>query len=638
MKQRDLFRSKDVVLFLVIIMMICSIYVVVWILQNRATQKNEQLMISLYQESIKNYIESRESLILEDESRAEKILYTTLSAIRNELTYVDASALSEASLNRLKNQFELSDLAILEKVGQDIVITASTDPREIGLKTSNWGYWHRAFEALFKGASVEANRGLQIGNFWVGPRSYKYLDYQDQKKYYKFAYIHNLNGDYLINAILAEEEYNHATTEINDYLETIVQKNPLIQQLVVIDLPNFKRYIENRYNRIEEPFVKYGRISMEEILSLSNYILDEDLKEKEERALVSLPDGTYLAINPIDEETMIATVFSAAVLGKQKDYFLLEAGILFLGTAILCLAAYRYFYLYKQALFQEKEKIEKKELQDSIFLRLPGIVMRLHQQADIMVEYLGGYEGELFLKGLQIDKKAKLSEVIPKALYHQMQKGLREAFDGKKVSFEAEIMGKKYDVSLIPTEEADKIIFFAYDIYKYINEQGEESYMAYHDILTGIGNRAKFEKDFALHQKKWASFYVLYMDINKFKEINDRYDHSFGDRVLREIGQQFSSFEAEGFSFYRFGGDEFVALSREMKLEVFLKKIKRIEHLIESIHEIEGKKFEIGISIGACRYPDNGTLPEELLSIADKEMYRVKHIGRSSHKIATYDN
>ncbi|NPA59349.1 MAG: EAL domain-containing protein [Epsilonproteobacteria bacterium] len=158
---------------------------------------------------------------------------------------------------------------------------------------------------------------------------------------------------------------------------------------------------------------------------------------------------------------------------------------------------------------------------------------------------------------------------------------------------------------------------------------------AYYDELTGLANRAMFNKALTQaiskakrNQTKMALFYI---DLDRFKEINDSLGHSMGDAVLKEVSKRIKNKIRLEDVFARLGGDEFTIIMEDLKNTqgaVYLAQ-KIIEVLEEPIC-IDKNMLYISSSIGISLYPEDGDNAEKLLQDADSAMYKAKDEGRNN--------
>lgn len=118
---------------------------------------------------------------------------------------------------------------------------------------------------------------------------------------------------------------------------------------------------------------------------------------------------------------------------------------------------------------------------------------------------------------------------------------------------------------------------------------------------------------------------VLFVDIDKFKSINDSYGHDLGDQVLLMVANRLQSFVRDEDMVSRWGGDEFVCLLLEVKQDASVTRLveKMINRIAESC-EFNGTTLSIRASIGIALYPANGETADVLLKNADTAMYKAK--------------
>lgn len=144
------------------------------------------------------------------------------------------------------------------------------------------------------------------------------------------------------------------------------------------------------------------------------------------------------------------------------------------------------------------------------------------------------------------------------------------------------------------------------------------------DALTGVLNRrGVFQLLESMISDSDRKFLLCYIDLNKFKEVNDLYGHSAGDQALIYIAQAFRRRCGHGDTLGRIGGDEFILVCNNAPDDTRLNNIIQLvrEDLNQNLLE---KKFNISFSVGYVLFPDDGRTPDELLSRADARMYQQK--------------
>ena len=158
-------------------------------------------------------------------------------------------------------------------------------------------------------------------------------------------------------------------------------------------------------------------------------------------------------------------------------------------------------------------------------------------------------------------------------------------------------------------------------------------YQARHDDLTGLPNRFLFKErllqEIAFAQRQNHSLALLFIDLDRFKTVNDSFGHSAGDELLVEAGKRLRKCVRKSDLVSRLGGDEFAVILTGIK---GIRRVTPIaENLIKAFSEpflIEQQQSHITASIGITIYPTDGKDSEDLLKKADTAMYRAKDEGR----------
>jgi len=155
--------------------------------------------------------------------------------------------------------------------------------------------------------------------------------------------------------------------------------------------------------------------------------------------------------------------------------------------------------------------------------------------------------------------------------------------------------------------------------------------LALYDCLTGLPNRKLLEDRFQQLVNNClrtnTSFACCLIDLNKFKTTNDRFGHSFGDELLRQIGTRLNGVLRESDTAARFGGDEFIVLLNGVDETGWHTSVSKVFHTLSQLYNIHGRSINSGVSIGVSVFAKHGTTPEELLHAADTAMYSVKAKG-----------
>lgn len=165
--------------------------------------------------------------------------------------------------------------------------------------------------------------------------------------------------------------------------------------------------------------------------------------------------------------------------------------------------------------------------------------------------------------------------------------------------------------------------------------------MAHHDALTGLANRTLFENQLnqaisrADRQNKKVA--LLFIDLDRFKPINDEYGHEMGDKLLRIVAERLESRTREHDTVARIGGDEFVMIIEDISDMNSIESVaQQVVSLLCSPVVIDGIKISVGCSIGISLYPDHGTSSIELTRSADIAMYAAKSQSEKRFYIFTH--
>jgi diguanylate cyclase (GGDEF)-like protein len=181
--------------------------------------------------------------------------------------------------------------------------------------------------------------------------------------------------------------------------------------------------------------------------------------------------------------------------------------------------------------------------------------------------------------------------------------------------------------------QVTSIMALVQDVSAKIQIARQQHYLANHDSLTGLLNRAAFqgrlEQSLLQARRSAGAVALLFIDLDGFKRVNDAEGHRAGDEVLRIVAQRIASTVRVGDTLARLGGDEFlVMLDQEVTRDV----TDTIGHrIIEALHlpmAVDGRDLSIGASIGVAMYPPMEGDIDALMNRADQAMYAAKRAGK----------
>jgi diguanylate cyclase (GGDEF)-like protein len=175
-----------------------------------------------------------------------------------------------------------------------------------------------------------------------------------------------------------------------------------------------------------------------------------------------------------------------------------------------------------------------------------------------------------------------------------------------------------------------------------VRTQAEIRHLATHDVLTGLPNRSQFEAelDEALIrcEAPGRSIALLYLDLDRFKEVNDTLGHHAGDLLLRQFAERLKGLTSRDDTIARLGGDEFTIIVRAFTTEAEIELL--CSKLVETARhpfEVADTKVFIGVSVGVAIAPRDGTTAPELARRADIALYSAKANGRSGYAVFSPD-
>ena len=179
-------------------------------------------------------------------------------------------------------------------------------------------------------------------------------------------------------------------------------------------------------------------------------------------------------------------------------------------------------------------------------------------------------------------------------------------------------------------------------IFSDITERKEQTdrleYLATHDPLTGLANRALFSellnKALSEARRSKSSVAILFLDIDKFKQINDTFGHYIGDLLLQHVANSLLKLLRAGDIVARQGGDEFImALPNLSSPQAAILLAEKILRTLEEPCTLNGQALKVTTSIGIALFPEDGTEIGQLMQSADIALYRAKQAGRNNFQL-----
>lgn len=266
---------------------------------------------------------------------------------------------------------------------------------------------------------------------------------------------------------------------------------------------------------------------------------------------------------------------------------------------------------------------------DGVAIHFEGILLQANRSFDAIFGYKDGDTKGCSIYDLVIEEhRPYLKRELDSGNVLELE-GLRE--DGRRVFIEAStracnFLGEPAYVTAIRDISVRK------------NAEQAIRHQAYFDGLTGLPNRLLFfdRLTVAVEQssRENKGLAVMFLDLDRFKNVNDSLGHNVGDLLLFEVADRLSSCLKKGDTVSRLGGDEFTVLLNEIKDPSEANLVaEKIARAINEPYMIQEQSINIGVSIGIALYPQHGQDADDLIKNADSAMYDVKDNGRNNYQL-----
>jgi diguanylate cyclase (GGDEF)-like protein/PAS domain S-box-containing protein len=250
-----------------------------------------------------------------------------------------------------------------------------------------------------------------------------------------------------------------------------------------------------------------------------------------------------------------------------------------------------------------------------------------------------------------------IEEIVPTDTARKARECMQAAAGtGRPQNFEFEFGAndkqKIYEVRL-QYQSDSTFLFVVRDVTERRRTEARIQYLAYYDTLTGLPNRQLFVRELRrairASERKKSRMAILFIDLDRFKRINDTLGHAVGDALLQSVARRLETCvrpadfiaraapdDDQAFArIARLGGDEFVLLLTDIQSQDQITTVAtRVRHALAEPFTSEGHQFVVTPSIGISQYPEDGTEIEDLLVKADMAMYEAKDQGRNQHAFA----
>ncbi len=491
----------------------------------------------------------------------------------------DAEKVTDAQLKEVAEKVGVSYITLLQEIGDDIKGTKSSDPKEIGMSTKDWGYWFVAFQQLLKDKNVTIPEGQKLPNYWAGPLNTSYTDpdYVD-----KWGYYHDGTTNYIINPYARDNQIIDFQHKVGP--EAIVRK-ALEKQGVILEITGFNPE-------------RFGKPPIYTETDGQKYI---DYVNKE----VSFGQYSYQ-----DKKKDVAAVNKAAKTGKSVSF--------------------------------EVEIEDKKVLKS--FIPIPdekpyviGVVSDYEVIKSVLKKQLFN---NVIISVLILLLVICMSYFLAVYIVRPVNRILNKVSDIAKGNFGAQLAIDRNDELGVLSQQVNTMSLNLKSYTEELEQKNAEiEYQANHDFLTGLPNVRSFNRSFnrelAFSEINKQPITVMFLDLDRFKLINDMFGHSIGDYLLKAVAGRILENMAERDVVSRVGGDEFVLLFTNCNAEFAGQKAQKILEELSEPFIFEGNELFVTPSIGISFYPEDGQDAETLVKNADIAMYRAKEQGRNNFQFFT---
>ncbi|GGO04080.1 putative bifunctional diguanylate cyclase/phosphodiesterase [Saccharibacillus kuerlensis] len=356
--------------------------------------------------------------------------------------------------------------------------------------------------------------------------------------------------------------------------------------------------------------------------------------------LYSIPLLCILSVLPLDLYTQ------SGEIGANRAFLHPYIYTLFI---ICLLVAIPDNFVHVREKLQRKKMIEREQHYISLYEHNPDSVLEFDSEG-IVTGMNTRAEGVMKKLGKKV-MGVRFSEIFSAEQQRIVNEHMKLVLSGKTGTTEVDLQGpdgytESYALTSLPIWVGHHIVG-AYSIAKNITKRKRDQetirHLAYHDELTGLANRRSFEVTLERYTNYGSSkpipFTLLFVDLDRFKRLNDFFGHAFGDLVIKYAGRLIKeSIPADAF-LARMGGDEFTVILPSVHESDDIKKWAGL--IVERFNEpfdIGKHTAKLSASVGIARYPEDGLVGELLTKHADAAMYVAKQNGSAQYRFYDADS
>ncbi|MDP4163752.1 MAG: EAL domain-containing protein [Bacillota bacterium] len=477
-------------------------------------------------------------------------------------------------LTALAKELMISHITLLAKSKNDIIGVKSSDPNEINMSTKDWGYWYDAYQQLFRNKNAVVEKGQSLPHYWSGPIEIASSnpDHTDKWGYYYDGTTNYIIDPYLRDKAVLEYGNRFGPKKIIDRFTSSLKG---VLELTVFNPAKFgeKRDLDysngNQFVKISSRPIWYG-----------NYHFKNTLKDKKYIDLAFKTNKTLNYIEKLNGKTVQKTFVPVGihsdqpfVLGFTYDYGIIQQ--------------------------QLQQEMISHLILSGIFMLIVLLISAIFSRTitkpiDFIAEQVNEIAKGNFGKTIDTKKKDELGFLAENV--NAMSLSLKSYVDHFK--------------------DSQKIIEF----------------QALHDPLTALPNRRyAMERLIGMLEKAKLNnqnVAILFIDIDRFKNVNDSLGHNKGDELIQQIANRLKEcFPQDNCVISRQGGDEFLIMLENVQRDNLKNISNKVVELLKKPYFIDETDIFVGASCGISLFPEHSENMDTLIMYADMAMYEAKNQG-----------
>lgn|GEM_PF-2949056 len=523
--------------------------------------------------ALKSMIVSTLHLTSSNTNVVEKVSDLTMYHISKRITQTmqgrPVSQITKQELRQLAKQMDVEGISLFVPFDDHFIVVRSSEDGEIGLSTQHWGFWNVALRQLYERKPVSVGHGFAQQNYWAGPISKAAWN----ESYYKFVYYYDGSTPFIVNPYVRDDRIYQFTDGMGPdaLIDELIAQNPVIKEIAII---NIKPYLKGRLNRVIQP-----NLERPILYGTNQYTFPEEWQLLNQLLL----DGKERKIN-----------FRQDLSSLVKLYVPIQG---------------------ERALTVVVDNSRYKKLE----LAIITVVISSFILAFILINVIVRSIAHRRLRPLQ-EIEAYITEVATGNFAARMN--ILEQNELGRLAVRIGDMGHKLG-----------------HLVAQLNARAEEriNHLAYYDELTDLPNR-RFFKEAINHKLLEAkqsndTFAVMFLDLDRFKKVNDSLGHSAGDKLLGEVVHRIKTAVRPTDVLARLGGDEFAILVSPLTAKEEVECLAQaVITCLQDPFVIDDHEFSITGSIGIALYPRDGQDESTLLKNADTAMYGAKENGKNNYQ------